>query len=202
MCALAVMLMTTMMGAVCLVEQVPVVNRYIDFPMLDLLVPAVSPLAGRNASALGDRFVSGIHVQTGSVEALNINIVNRTMVNFTFAPQPSQGYYNFTMTNMDRGWLFLGDYVFYTDNCPVDGMYGLDGVCTPCPAGGICPGGPRIRAMAVRQLAVILLCYLQSFAASFPSSVQDAALVFCLCQSLVCLSLSLVFLPFLLCDNC
>lgn len=54
-----------------------------------------------------------------------------------------------TLRNVDLGTYTESGAVYYTDNCPFAGMYGVNGVCTPCPTGGVCPGGDRLRAQAV-----------------------------------------------------
>eukprot|EP01113_Clastostelium_recurvatum_P029061 TRINITY_DN3509_c0_g1_i6.p1 TRINITY_DN3509_c0_g1~~TRINITY_DN3509_c0_g1_i6.p1 ORF type:complete len:786 (+),score=89.53 TRINITY_DN3509_c0_g1_i6:1646-4003(+) len=38
------------------------------------------------------------------------------------------------------------DVLYYTEDCPVVGMWGRE-VCLPCPVGGLCPGGFRVWAL-------------------------------------------------------
>ena len=39
----------------------------------------------------------------------------------------------------------IKNYFFFTDDCPIEGMWGKGLDCVACPAGGVCPGGMKER---------------------------------------------------------
>jgi cysteine-rich repeat protein len=62
--------------------------------------------------------------------------------------QNEEGYYSVSVENVDsttRG--SGGNMLYYTNDCPEPNQFGEGLDCGPCPEGGICPGGYRIRPL-------------------------------------------------------
>eukprot|EP00163_Fabomonas_tropica_P022184 TRINITY_DN386_c0_g1_i3.p1 TRINITY_DN386_c0_g1~~TRINITY_DN386_c0_g1_i3.p1 ORF type:complete len:3197 (-),score=554.22 TRINITY_DN386_c0_g1_i3:84-9674(-) len=62
-------------------------------------------------------------------------------------PPAPAGYKGLRVLNLNAGGASVAVEVFYTDDCPTEGVFGSGGDCKPCPVGAYCPGGNRIRPL-------------------------------------------------------
>lgn len=69
-------------------------------------------------------------------------------ITFVAPPAKAEGYVDVTALNLlARTESTKARLVFYTDDCPEEGMYGRGTSCVPCPTGATCPGGFRLRPL-------------------------------------------------------
>jgi alpha-tubulin suppressor-like RCC1 family protein len=81
------------------------------------------------------------------VSATGNGSVSSFTISVPAVPSASYGSLNVTslQTLQRAGWAKI---VFFTDDCPQPGSYGLGAACRPCPTGGWCPGGNRVWPLA------------------------------------------------------
>lgn len=132
------------------------INRDVLSPSIDSLSPTVLPLEGGVVSIEGVGFFNGLEIFVGGVPlspdnttagcgvTLNsgYSLFDSSHIVFR-APAREEGGYEVSVRNPDgssAGWPEL----FYTSNCPAEGIYGIGIACQQCPTGGSCPGGNRI----------------------------------------------------------
>jgi hypothetical protein len=95
-------------------------------------------------SARGD--AHDAHLRAVSIEQQQVaSSGTATFVMLTPAVNQT-GYAPITVTNLSPQGLAVTrtQLVFFTDDCPEEGQYGVGLDCTECPKGGYCPGGNRV----------------------------------------------------------
>jgi len=131
-------------------------------PVVDSVVPSISPLQGTNVTVTGSNFQSGMTISLSYAGSV---FFSRQLSDGDFTPNTpgskkrdttytsftivfpifhtSNVYVTMTLTNPSTGVTSLGSF-YYTDNCPYEGEWGVGLSCQPCPSNAICPGGDRI----------------------------------------------------------
>ncbi|KNC53811.1 uncharacterized protein AMSG_12270 [Thecamonas trahens ATCC 50062] len=115
-------------------------------PRVVSAAPSLSPLAGGVVFTLtGTGFDAGLTavLATATSPTLAVNVSDDgQQLTFLAPPHPVAEYVALEMVH-PTGGKGVTD-VFYTDDCPEPGWFGVGASCRPCPAGGICPGGNRV----------------------------------------------------------
>jgi cysteine-rich repeat protein len=146
-------------------------------PKLSSVSSLISALSGSNITLHGDNLYPTLSVRMISVDTgepagpcviQEINTAGRLLsarqssvgvvgvIRFTTPPVNRSAYYYVELANVNpeggpnplHSKAIWPEPVFYTDDCPVPGSYGRGNDCAPCPKGGYCPGGLRIRPLA------------------------------------------------------
>jgi hypothetical protein len=79
----------------------------------------------------------------------NFTVVSDTEITFLVPPWTQEftdedGYANITVSTLDGPATMLSLNLYYTEDCPRRGWFGMGLSCMPCSKGGYCPGGRRI----------------------------------------------------------
>ena len=122
----------------------------IDFPPPSLgdVSPKVSPaLGGIGVTVTGANFDPNATIWVGEVltPANDTTWVSATEIRIIAPPQNQSDFdVGVTVRHPVCGSDTLANIMYFTDNCPFEGMFGLGTECVSCPECGVCPGGYRI----------------------------------------------------------
>eukprot|EP00698_Gefionella_okellyi_P015322 TRINITY_DN4320_c0_g3_i1.p1 TRINITY_DN4320_c0_g3~~TRINITY_DN4320_c0_g3_i1.p1 ORF type:complete len:1843 (-),score=404.46 TRINITY_DN4320_c0_g3_i1:432-5939(-) len=125
---------------------VTVLNRDVHWPRAFRVSPPVVPLVGRNITIQAYDPLPGIAIYVAGSPCINITFAANFTLFCMSSPVnvPPDSYQNISLWNPDGGWQLLIEPVFFTEDCPYEGLYGRGLQCQTCPEGGYCPGGYRM----------------------------------------------------------
>eukprot|EP00698_Gefionella_okellyi_P025424 TRINITY_DN9292_c0_g1_i1.p1 TRINITY_DN9292_c0_g1~~TRINITY_DN9292_c0_g1_i1.p1 ORF type:complete len:2104 (+),score=484.85 TRINITY_DN9292_c0_g1_i1:610-6921(+) len=118
----------------------------VNVPRISGIAPALSTLAGNvSITVTGFNFEPLSQLYIGSNQ-VSFSFVSSNQIVFTAPATNISGYANVTVINTDpmAPAAVLSRTLYFTNDCPTVGSFGIGSNCQTCPVGGYCPGGNRI----------------------------------------------------------
>eukprot|EP00698_Gefionella_okellyi_P016627 TRINITY_DN4765_c0_g1_i8.p1 TRINITY_DN4765_c0_g1~~TRINITY_DN4765_c0_g1_i8.p1 ORF type:complete len:2726 (-),score=573.81 TRINITY_DN4765_c0_g1_i8:194-8371(-) len=122
-------------------------NTDIYFPRASRVAPTVFPYSSFDTTITCVDCLPGVQGYVNGATLFNVRYDSTLRVIYAVTPEQNiTGMLNLTLINPDGGRTDSPQ-MYYTDSCPYEGRYGMNGQCHPCPAGASCPGGARMQAL-------------------------------------------------------
>eukprot|EP00163_Fabomonas_tropica_P008489 TRINITY_DN181_c0_g1_i1.p1 TRINITY_DN181_c0_g1~~TRINITY_DN181_c0_g1_i1.p1 ORF type:complete len:3977 (-),score=642.26 TRINITY_DN181_c0_g1_i1:114-12044(-) len=134
-------------------------NRHYSYPNVQSLKPSVSSLNGTIITMLLENIdpsattisIGGIPMEYNvsrsnlrGLRRMGIDVHHPYRYSFHSPLIDQEGYVEVAVSNPNGARTVLKDILYYTSDCPIEGMFGRGTACKPCPEGASCPGGFRL----------------------------------------------------------